>query len=93
MDQKVLASRFTHVAPEGKELLDIEPVRREGTRAGINNIVKPELEAPMRVEGAKGFGLRPAGIEDRQDMRDACLTVKPELVDPANRHLEWHQAL
>jgi hypothetical protein len=55
--------------------------------------VEAQLEAPMRVESAEGLGLGPAGIEDRQDMTDARLTMEPELVDPANRHPERHQAL
>ena len=93
MDQKMFASRFAYATPEGEELFDIEPVRRKDARAGINNVVKPQLQAPMLVEGAEGLGLRPTRIEDRQDMRDARLAMKPELIDPANRHLERHQAL
>ena len=93
MDQKVLASRFSQGSAEGEELLYIEPVRRKDARAGINNVVKSQLQAPMLVEGAKGLGLRPTRIEDRQDMRDPRLAMKPELIDPANRHLERYQAL
>jgi hypothetical protein len=93
MDQKMLSPRFGQVASKGEELLDIETFRRKGAGAGIDNVVEAQFEAPMRVEGAKSLGLRPAGIEDRQDVTDARLTMEPELVNPANRHLERHQAL
>ena len=48
---------------------------------------------PMRVESAKGLRLGPAGVEDRQHMRDARLAMEAELVDPTNRDMERHQAL
>ena len=90
MDEEMRASCLGEIASEGEELLDIEALRHKGAGAGVNNVVEAQLKAPMRVESAKGLGLGPAGIEDRQHVSDACLAMEAELVDPANRHLERH---
>ena len=55
--------------------------------------MKTQLEPAVRVEGAQDLWLGPARIEDGQDMSNARLAMEPQLIDPANRHLEGHQAL
>ena len=45
----------------------------------------------VQIKGAKGVKVGPAGIEERQDMGDALLAVEAQVVDTANRQLEWHQ--
>ena len=93
MDEEVRAPRLGQAASEGQELFDIAAFRRDAARAGVDNVVKAQLEPPMRVEAGEGLGLGPAGIEDRQDMGDARLTMRPEFIDPTNCQLERHQAL
>ena len=92
MNKEMRALCLGQVAAEGQELLNIQTFRRDATRLGLDYVVKTQLEPPMRVEGAEGLGLGPAGIEDRQDVTDARLAMEPEFVDPANGYLERHQA-
>src|SRR5215472_11159439 len=92
MDEKMRALRACQVTTKGQQLLDIRTLRRDATWVGVDNVVKAQLEPPMRVEDAKGLGLRRAGIEKREHVSDPRLAMQAELADPANRDLERHQA-
>ena len=52
MNEEMSAPRLGQVAPERQELFDIETFRRDAARTGVDNVMKTQLESPMRVEGA-----------------------------------------
>jgi len=62
MNKEMRTLPLGQVAAEGQELLDIRTFRRDATRLGLDYVVKTQLEPPMRVEGAEGLGLGPAGV-------------------------------
>ena len=93
MDEQMRAPRLGQVTSEREELLDIETFRRDPAGARFDHVMKTQLELPMRIEGTEGLGFGSTGIQDRQDMSDACLPMEAEFIDSANCHLERRQAL
>src|SRR6266404_8452822 len=91
MNQKMGILHFGQVTSKGEEELDILPLRRRPPGTGFDYVVEAQLEPLVGVEVAKGLGLGPAWIQDRQHVRDAPVAVQAELVDAANRHFKWHE--
>jgi hypothetical protein len=91
VDQQMRVPSLCQFSPEREQALDILRLRRDPAGLRIDDVVKAQLKALMRIECIKGVGVRPARIEDRQDMSNAPLTMEAELVDPANRQLKRRQ--
>src|SRR5437773_3084788 len=70
MNQKMGIPCLAQVASKGEEELDILPLRHGPSCTSFDNIVEAQLEPLVRVEVAKGLGLWPAGIQNRQHVGD-----------------------
>ena len=81
------------VAGKGEQQLDVPPLRRDPAGLRFDHVVKAQPQAPVDVEPAQRIRLRPAGVEDREHMRHTSCAMALQLLDPANCHLERHQAL
>src|ERR1700730_10105023 len=91
VNQKMGILHFGQVTSEGEEELDILPLRCRPPRTGFDNVVEAQLEPLVRVEIGKGLELGPAGIQNRQHVRDASVAVQADLIDAAKRHFNRHE--
>src|SRR5271166_6330944 len=93
MDEEMRCLGHRKVTGKGKEQLDVPALGSDPAGLRFDHIVKAQPEAPVDAEPVQGLRLGPSGVKYREDMRYASGAMALQLVDPANRHLEWHQLL
>src|SRR5271166_2674584 len=81
------------VASEGEKLLDIPALGENRAGLRIDHVVEPQLQPLTFLKGAERLGFGPTRIEDRQDMSNPGLAMKPQFLDPAHRHPIRHDFL
>ena len=82
VDQEV--AHVARIAAERQDRVDVELLRQNDARRGLDRVVKAQCRAKMRIEALERPRLRPPGIENREDMGDASPAVAVELVKAAN---------
>src|SRR5260370_33145831 len=93
MDEEMRLLGHPEVARKGEQQLDVPALRRDPAGLRFDHVVKAQPQAPVDVEPAQGFRLRPARVEDRENMRYPSCAMALQLIDPANRHLKRHNLL
>src|SRR5260370_19712765 len=84
MDEE-MTEIVAEAAAEGEDRLDVGALRQDDARASLDRVVKMQGRAKMRIERRERGRLRPAWVEDRQDVGDAACAVEVELIEAADR--------
>jgi hypothetical protein len=63
MNEEMRFARLAQLASESEQALHMLSLGRDAAGAGIDDVVKAQLQPLVRIKGVKGVKVGPAGIE------------------------------
>ena len=93
MDEEMRFLGHREVAGKGEEQLDVPALGCDPAGLRFDHVVKAQPRRRLMPNPLKDSGSGQPGSRIERTCVTPPAQWHSELVDPANRHLEWHQAL